>query len=427
MAPVRPVLKRRVKVPASTARSERSIGAKRAGRSPGWTPTRIMPATFAVQPPGGALDSRRDLHRFRVGPGPGDRRDARDRDRPAPGQLRDRQLPGRHRAVDGGLLGSDGRARCAVSRPRPPRRRASSRTPTRRPSPAGADAIVSIHVAGTLSGTIKSAQIARDMLPDREIHVVDSLGASMAEGILALDGRRARRGGPVRGRDRRDPRGARAGHGHVRGPRHARVPAQGRPDQRRPGGDRDAARRSSRSSSSSTVSSRQGDRVRTRAKARERLIEMICERPVERLAILHTVSADVDDLPRRGPLARVADAPRPGRRPDRAGRAVGRSPPRAGLRRRRGLDRAAPDVPLRRGRSAPSSGCEKVAFGLPTGTFGRCPQGSRGYTRATDESRARRQRWSHSGLTGRPVRSSGRRPARDAAVTDRPTERNSCG
>jgi hypothetical protein len=37
---------------------------------------------------------------------------------------------------------------------------------------------VSIHVAGTLSGTIKSAQIARDMLPDREIHVVDSLRPS---------------------------------------------------------------------------------------------------------------------------------------------------------------------------------------------------------------------------------------------------------
>src|SRR4029079_13574053 len=50
---------------------------------------------------------------------------------------------------------------------------------------SGAGAIVSIHVAGTLSGTIKSAQIARDMLPDREIHVVDSLGASMAQGILA--------------------------------------------------------------------------------------------------------------------------------------------------------------------------------------------------------------------------------------------------
>src|SRR5688500_19680012 len=53
---------------------------------------------------------------------------------------------------------------------------------------AGAEAIVSIHVAGNLSATIKSAQIARDMLPDREIHVVDSLGASMAQGILARMG-----------------------------------------------------------------------------------------------------------------------------------------------------------------------------------------------------------------------------------------------
>ncbi|HET9615147.1 MAG TPA: DegV family protein, partial [Candidatus Limnocylindrales bacterium] len=37
----------------------------------------------------------------------------------------------------------------------------------------GADAIVSVHVAGTLSGAINSAAIARDLLADREIHVVD--------------------------------------------------------------------------------------------------------------------------------------------------------------------------------------------------------------------------------------------------------------
>ena len=36
------------------------------------------------------------------------------------------------------------------------------------------------------------------------------------------------------------------------------------------------------------------DRVRTRCKARERLIELICERPIERLAILHTISPDVE-------------------------------------------------------------------------------------------------------------------------------------
>ncbi len=49
----------------------------------------------------------------------------------------------------------------------------------------GAEAVVSIHVAGTLSGTLKSAQIGRDMLPDREIHVIDSGTASMGEGLLS--------------------------------------------------------------------------------------------------------------------------------------------------------------------------------------------------------------------------------------------------
>jgi len=52
----------------------------------------------------------------------------------------------------------------------------------------GAEAIVAVHVAETLSGAIKSARIARDMLPDREIHIVDSLSASMAIGLLARMG-----------------------------------------------------------------------------------------------------------------------------------------------------------------------------------------------------------------------------------------------
>jgi DegV family protein with EDD domain len=47
-----------------------------------------------------------------------------------------------------------------------------------------------------------------------------------------------------------------------------------------------------------------GERVRTRARARERLLELICERPVERLAILHTVSPDVEAF-RAEVLARV--------------------------------------------------------------------------------------------------------------------------
>jgi len=158
---------------------------------------------------------------------------------------------------------------------------------------AGAGAIVSVHAAGTLSGTIKSAQIARDMLPDREIHVVDSLSASMAEGILArmgvelaADGRPAaeiaevleartsdivvyvaletleylKKGGRISG--------AQAAIGTL---------LSVKPIIRLKDGVVDTA-----------------ERVRTRSKARERLIELICERPIERLAILHTVSPDVE-------------------------------------------------------------------------------------------------------------------------------------
>jgi fatty acid kinase fatty acid binding subunit len=157
----------------------------------------------------------------------------------------------------------------------------------------GADAIVSIHVAGDLSGTIKSAQIARDMLPDREIHVVDSRGASMAEGILARmaielagEGRSAaeiaeilesrtddmviyltletleylKKGGRISG--------AQAAIGTL---------LSVKPIIRLKDGVVDTI-----------------DKVRTRSKARDRMIELITERPIERLAILHTISPDVE-------------------------------------------------------------------------------------------------------------------------------------
>lgn len=171
----------------------------------------------------------------------------------------------------------------------------------------GADSIVSVHVAGTLSATIKSAQIARDMLPDREIHVVDSLGASMAEGILAqmavrlaADGMSAaeiaevlesraqdiiiyvaletleylKKGGRISG--------AQAAIGTLLSVKPIIVVKDGKIET--------------------------GDRVRTRSKARERLIEMIAERPIERLVILHTVTADVAEF-RDQLLARIPDGP----------------------------------------------------------------------------------------------------------------------
>jgi len=157
----------------------------------------------------------------------------------------------------------------------------------------GADSIVSIHVAGTLSGTIKSAQIARDMLPDREIHVVDSLGASMAEGILAMIGVEL----AAEGRSAAEI----AEVLEARAPDMVMYVALETLEYLRKGG-----RISGAQAAIGTLLSvkpiivvkhgvvETGDRVRTRAKARERLLEMICERPVERLAILHTVSPDVE-------------------------------------------------------------------------------------------------------------------------------------
>jgi DegV family protein with EDD domain len=172
----------------------------------------------------------------------------------------------------------------------------------------GADAIVSIHVAGTLSATIKSAQIARDMLPDREIHVVDSLGASMAEGLLAqmavelaAEGRTAAEIAEVL---------------EARAPDIVIYVALDTLEYLRKGGRISGAQAAIGTLLSvkpiivvkdGVVST--GDKVRTRSKARERVIEMVCERPVERLAIVHTLSPDVlafrDEL-----LARMPDAPR---------------------------------------------------------------------------------------------------------------------
>jgi fatty acid kinase fatty acid binding subunit len=160
---------------------------------------------------------------------------------------------------------------------------------------AGAEAIVSVHVAGTLSGTIKSAQIARDMLPDREIHVVDSQGASMGEGILA------RMGVELAAEDR--PAAEIAETLEARADDIVIYVALDTLEYLRKGG-----RISSTRAAIGTLLSvkpiivvkhgvvEEFAKVRTRAKARERLIEVITERPIERLAILHTVSPDVESF-----------------------------------------------------------------------------------------------------------------------------------
>jgi DegV family protein with EDD domain len=160
---------------------------------------------------------------------------------------------------------------------------------------AGAEAIVSVHVAGTLSGTIKSAQIARDMLPDREIHVIDSQGASMGEGILA------RMGVELAAEDR--PASEIAETLETRASDIVIYVALDTLEYLRKGGRISGTRAAIGTllSVKPIIVVKHGvveeyAKVRTRAKARERLIEVITERPIERLAILHTLSPDVEEF-----------------------------------------------------------------------------------------------------------------------------------
>ncbi len=155
----------------------------------------------------------------------------------------------------------------------------------------GAEAVVCVTVAGTLSATLKSAQIARDALPGREIHVLDSWGASMVEGILAeLAAEMADAGESASAIaaevERRIPdtrlfvvldtleylhRGGRIGRGRALVGAMLSV----KPIMTVLDGVVDIV-----------------DRPRTRSRARQRLIEVVTARPVERLALLATPGDD---------------------------------------------------------------------------------------------------------------------------------------
>ena len=156
---------------------------------------------------------------------------------------------------------------------------------------AGAEAVVSIAVAGTLSGALKSAQIGASMLPDREIHVVDSWGASMTEGILAeMAVALAADGLPAAEIAKRLE--ARTGD-------MALMVVLDTIEYLRRGGRISGAQAAFGTllSVKPIIRIRNGlvetaDRVRTRGKARERLIELITERPIERLAVLYTAGGD---------------------------------------------------------------------------------------------------------------------------------------
>jgi DegV family protein with EDD domain len=155
----------------------------------------------------------------------------------------------------------------------------------------GAESVVSIHVAGTLSATIKSAEVAKGMLPDREIHVVDSGSASMGEGLLALMGAEMAALG-------------------VSAEEIARILRDRATDldlyvaldtleYLRKGGRISGAQAAIGTllSVKPIITIRDGlvhtaDKPRTAGKARARVLELLTQRPIERLAVLYTPPAD---------------------------------------------------------------------------------------------------------------------------------------
>ena len=168
----------------------------------------------------------------------------------------------------------------------------------------GADAIVSVHVSEKLSGSLKSARIARDLLPDREIHLVDSQGASMAEALLcfvgqelAAEGRPAAEIAAILSERANDLR---------------MVVSLETLEYLKKGGRISGAQATIGTllSVKPIIAVEHGvvetaDKPRTRSKSRERCIELITERPIERIAILHTLAPDVEAF--RDEVIRRAD------------------------------------------------------------------------------------------------------------------------
>ena len=159
----------------------------------------------------------------------------------------------------------------------------------------GADAIVSVHVAGSLSGSIKAAEIAKSMLPEREIHIVDSQGASMAESILCFMGQElADRG--TSAAEIADILSDRASDLRM-------YVSLETLEYLKKGG-----RISGTQAAIGTLLSvkpiiaveagqvETADKPRTRSKSRERCLELIAARPIERLALLHTMAPDFEEF-----------------------------------------------------------------------------------------------------------------------------------
>jgi DegV family protein with EDD domain len=176
---------------------------------------------------------------------------------------------------------------------------------------AGADAIVCVTVGAALSATNQSATVAAESLPEREIHVVDSKNASMGEGILAILATELAAQGV--------PADAIARTLEIRADDLETVVVLDTLEYLRKGGriSGPQAAIGTLLSVKPIIAVKDGlvetlDRVRTRSKARARAVEYLSGFPIERLAVLHTVSPDVESF-RDELLASVAGGIDPAR------------------------------------------------------------------------------------------------------------------
>ncbi len=160
---------------------------------------------------------------------------------------------------------------------------------------AGAESVVAVHVASTLSATIKSAAIARDALAGREVLIVDSWSASGGTGLLALLAADLRDQG-LSAQAIAQTVSARIGDLRL----YVVVETL---EYLRRGGRISGAQAALGTLLSVKPIITIGDgkvevleRVRTRGKARERLLELLTTGPVERIVVLHGLAPDVDDF-----------------------------------------------------------------------------------------------------------------------------------
>ena len=217
---------------------------------------------------------------------------------------------------------ADDRARRAVPDDRRRRRRATSSRRSDGAFERGADVVVCVDVSGDLSGTLKSAQVARGPAPRAR-----DPRHRLADG---LDGRT---GCSPRSAPSSPPRASRAAEiARVLEERKADVDlfvALDTLEYLKRGGRISGARAAvgTMLSIKPIITVENGivenaDRVRSRPKARERTLELLTAKPLERAAILHTHERRRRGVPGRvpralgaGPVACPDDARRPVGRP----------------------------------------------------------------------------------------------------------------